>query len=191
MAATAYGAPGRMNGFERNVFCKLPSQVSRNTQEYNVGVFPYAYLSHRQIAPYRALAHQYALADNMYPTEWGRRFTATPGVNRLEVHSLMRIIISTMCPMRCRGVVMPRPQPKSGLTNIAGGYNGGTTFPCFTQYPTMAQLLDAAHLSWRYYVASERGSDPAGQLWNALTQSRRYADGRTGLTISFRRRARF
>ena len=44
-------------------------------------------------------------------------------------------------------------------------------FPCFTQFPTMANLLDRKHVGWRYY------SDPEAP-WNAYAQIKHVFDGR-------------
>ncbi|MFZ0362684.1 MAG: alkaline phosphatase family protein [Candidatus Cybelea sp.] len=163
---TAYGEPGRMNGFERNAFCKLACHKTPRHPKYDVGVFPYAYLSHLEIAPYRALAHQYVLADNMYPTEWGGDFTAHQGLIAGSTFVDADHYIDDVPDAQPWGCDAPR-ETKVRLEHV-GGYNGGATFPCFKQYPTMAELLDTAHLSWRYYVASQNGADPAGRLWNAF-----------------------
>ena len=45
----------------------------------------------------------------------------------------------------------------------------GLPFPCFTQYGTIADLLDKANVSWRYYVDAFEGSkdaDFSGGVWN-------------------------
>ena len=43
-------------------------------------------------------------------------------------------------------------------------------FPCFTQYGTIADLLDAANVSWRYYVDAMFYNEPhydfSGAVWN-------------------------
>ena len=46
----------------------------------------------------------------------------------------------------------------------------GGPFPCFTQYATIADLLDAANVSWQFYVDAMFSSEPhydfSGAVWN-------------------------
>jgi len=45
--------------------------------------------------------------------------------------------------------------------------NGGTgPFPCFTQFDTLASLLDPANVSWAYYAPSVTGRDNGGRVWS-------------------------
>jgi phospholipase C len=47
----------------------------------------------------------------------------------------------------------------------------GGPFPCFTQYGTMADLLDAAKVSWKFYVDKMiigSGGDFSGDVWNGF-----------------------
>jgi phospholipase C len=37
--------------------------------------------------------------------------------------------------------------------------------PCFTQFRTMADTLDAAHVTWKYYAPAVDGGDIGGALW--------------------------
>lgn len=165
----AYGG-GEMNGFEQSRFCRLGClHFPRRSRE--VGTFPYSYMNHKEIAPYRALARQYVLADNMYPTEWGGDFTAHQDLiaGSAFVDSEHVIVdVPNATPWGCdapKGTMVP-------LQHV-GGYNGGRIFPCITQYPTMAELLDQAHVTWKYYVAPLKGSDLSGQLWNAFDAIKR------------------
>jgi phospholipase C len=59
---------GEMNDFDLNSF--------RDNMHKTVGLFPYAYLNHKETAPYRAMASQYVLSDRMFPTEFGGSFTS-------------------------------------------------------------------------------------------------------------------
>src|SRR5215469_427457 len=60
---------GKMNGFDLTGLGTLGSGPP-------AGTYPYAYMDHTEIAPYRDLAAQYVLADHMFPTEFGTSFTA-------------------------------------------------------------------------------------------------------------------
>ena len=56
---------GKMDGFEHNLSHGRPT-----------GTYPYSYLRHDVIGPYRAMASQYVLADHMFPAMFGPSFTA-------------------------------------------------------------------------------------------------------------------
>ncbi len=122
----------------------------------------YAYVKRSQLKPYWTMARQYVLADHMFPTEFGPSWTAhitlVAGMDNLK--------------------------PGLALANFADGHNSceaqpGTRtttvnrrrhvsfatgpFPCFTQFNTMAKTLDAANVSWKYYVATKGVA--GGSIW--------------------------
>lgn len=157
---------GHMNGFAMNRFCKLGCSHYtryRKGRKPDVGLLPYSYMDHTQIAPYREIAGQYVLADNMYATEFGGDFTAhqdlIAGSTFVTGDRALRDVPSAE-PWGCDA---PR-----GTRIALWGYPYETASPCITQYPTMAELLDGAELPWKYYVAPLSGSDPSGKLWNAF-----------------------
>ncbi len=134
------------------------------------GAYPYAYLDHAEIAPYRQMASAYTLVDHMFPTEFGTSFTAhqdlIAGTASIDAtHSLVDV---------------PEPGPPWGCEAEEGTYtvlvdvhrkltpNG--PFPCLDQYPTIADRLDAAHISWKYYAPSTGVF--AGQVWSAFSAIR-------------------
>ncbi|HVA32586.1 MAG TPA: alkaline phosphatase family protein, partial [Candidatus Baltobacteraceae bacterium] len=43
---------------------------------------------------------------------------------------------------------------------------GAGPAPCFTQFRTLADTLDAAHVSWKYYAPAVASGDPGGYLWS-------------------------
>lgn len=153
------------DGFEQNRFCKLGC-VKFPDHGKDVGVFPYSYMDHKEIAPYRAIAQQYVLADNMYATEWGGDFTAhqdlIAGTTFVDAEHYI-VDVPSAKPWGCDA-----PKRTTVPLQHVGGSNGGSMFPCITQYPTMMELLDNAHLTWKYYVAPLKGTDSSGRLWNAL-----------------------
>jgi phospholipase C len=154
---------GTMEGFDINRFCKLGCSHCPKGDKPDTGLLPYSYMDHTQIAPYREIARQYVLADNMYATEFGADFTA---------HQDLIAGSTFVTPNRALQDV-PSAQPwgcdaPKGTRIALWGYPYETASPCITQYPTMAELLDQAKLSWKYYVAPLSGSDPSGRLWNAF-----------------------
>src|SRR6185312_6961408 len=64
---TAYDN-GKMDGFDL--------QPDNSGTPAHVGKRAYVYLNRTLTAPYWAMARQYTLADQMFPTEWGGSFSA-------------------------------------------------------------------------------------------------------------------
>ena len=113
----------------------------------------YAFLDHAEIAPYWAMAKQYVLADEMFPTEFGGSYEAhimaVAGNDDITATQAL-VNFPTHAPNDCDSP----PGTKSSLvdSNRRVGVGNGP-FPCYTQFNTMAQVLDAGHVSWKYYVA--------------------------------------
>ena len=156
-----------MNGFNMNTFSTLGSDKTDKGKD--AWLFPYAYMDHVDIAPYRKMASEYVLADGMFATAWGGDFTAHQdligGSTFTDAHHTM-IDVPNARPWGCdapRGTQIPIEHVGSPVKPAGYGI-----FPCVTQYPTMADLLDKAGLDWSYYVAPLHGTDPSGQLWNAF-----------------------
>ncbi|HKE37345.1 MAG TPA: alkaline phosphatase family protein [Candidatus Baltobacteraceae bacterium] len=130
--------------------------------------YPYSYVPQSQIQPYWTLASRYVLADRMFATEFGASFTA----------HLDLIDGNTVLPPGTYAEADYPPNYVWGCNAAAGtktylvnharqeSYNG--PFPCFTQVRTMADSLDAAHISWRYYAPSV--SEGFGStMWSAFS----------------------
>jgi phospholipase C len=132
---------GKMDGFENNLSHGLPT-----------GDFPYAYLRHDAIRPYRAMAGQYVLADHMFPAMFGGSFTAhltlVAGMtNETPVKAV--VDLPNGSPWGCdapSGTTTPSLDPQRVITP------GGAGVPCFTQFDTMADTLDEKGVSWKYYA---------------------------------------
>jgi phospholipase C len=134
------------------------------------GDVPYAYLDHGETAPYRQLASGYTLVDHMFPTEFGTSFTA---------HQDLIAGTTQIAPGESL-VNIPLPGPPWGceapdgtftsLVNTQRQITNNGPFPCLDQYPTIAQRLDAAHVSWKYYAPSTGVF--AGQVWSAFSAIR-------------------
>jgi phospholipase C len=122
----------------------------------------YAYMDHSEIAPYWAMAQQYVLADAMFPTEFGGSYTAhltaVAGTDNMSP-TKAQVNFPDHTPNDCDAP----PGTKSSLVNErrrVGRANG--PFPCFTQFNTMAEVLDAAGISWKYYVTRHLN----GGIWS-------------------------
>ncbi len=116
----------------------------------------YVYMDRSQITPYWAMAKEYVLADAMFPTEFGGSYTAhltaVAGTDNMT-STQAQVNYPNDFPDDCDSP----PGTKSSLVNSerkVGRGNG--PFPCFTQFNTMAEVLDTAGISWKYYVTKRK-----------------------------------
>jgi phospholipase C len=175
-----YGYPG---GFVEECDFDSAAEVCRNDGfdkirlgETGTGaiakLYPYAYVERSETKAYWDFAKRYALADHMFFSQTAASFIAhqiilsgTVALNSDE--SLTDQPNDT--PWGCDGQYGEyTPILKSDGKEVF--YKG--PFPCFTEYPTMADVLDPAHVSWKYYVDREltpsggKGEDFSGDVWN-------------------------
>ncbi len=155
---------GRMNGFDRSLY----------TNGAPAGTYTYAYLQRKQVAPYWTMAHEYALADHMFPTMFGPTFTA----------HIDLIASTTNLTADEAEVDGPTGQPwgcdapsgtRTFLLNPQRVESGDGPFPCFTQYDTIAETLDAAGVTWKYYAPTVKYA--GGRLWSPFAAIRQVRYG--------------
>ncbi|MEO6834660.1 MAG: alkaline phosphatase family protein [Candidatus Tumulicola sp.] len=156
---------GKMDGFDTINF-------GTTGQNGPAGTYPYAYVVRREVQPYWDMANKYTLADRMFSTATSDSFIAhqeiIAGTVRLNSHESLTDTPSAM-PWGCDAP----PGTVTGVifTNGTVKERGGP-FPCFTQYKTMADVLDAAGVSWKFYVASGDINSPylefSGRVWNGF-----------------------
>jgi phospholipase C len=115
----------------------------------------YAYVKQSQLQPYYAMAQQYVLADEMFPTEHGGSFTAhltlVAGTDDISLPDKAEVNFPSAAPDDC-------DSPPGTLSSYVSEtpyrqlhlFKG--PFPCFDQFNTMAQVLDNADISWRFYA---------------------------------------
>jgi phospholipase C len=126
----------------------------------------YEYVDPAHIRPYWALAQQYALADHMFPTENSGDFSSHQDLIRgSSAISAQKSLIDfpTHGPWGCdaqHGTTTPE------ITSAKQYIKGGPA-PCLT-YKTLADLLDAKSLSWKYYAPPLFDGGLAGAYWNAF-----------------------
>jgi phospholipase C len=144
---------GKMDGFNENSF----------STGAPVGTYPYAYLKRQLVKPYWALAQQYVLADHMFPSMFGASFTAhldlIAGTADLQP-SLSEVNWPSAQPWGCDA----KAGTTSSTVNSHGVVSTSGPFPCFTQFRTMADTLDAAGVSWKYYAPAL--NTPGGSVWS-------------------------
>lgn len=131
---------------------------------------PYQCVNPSQIAPYWDIAQQYVLADHMYQTQGSGSFTAHQDLiaGGTAINSNESIIDDPSgFPSGCDSP----SKTTTSLFTTDGQYEPGKgPFPCFTQYETLRDRLDAAKISWKYYtekVVLPPKGDTAG-IWNAF-----------------------
>lgn len=131
---------GQMDGFSAFGAKRGPNQA-------------YAYVEHSQIAPYRTMAQQYVLADEMFPTEFGGSFTGhltlVAGTDDIKLPGQAEVNFPSQAPDDCDS---PPGTKSSYLTSnrVVHAFQG--PFPCFDQFNTIAQVLDDAKVSWKIYA---------------------------------------
>lgn len=133
---------GKMDGFAASMKEWFPNQPPEQ---------PYEYLDRKDGAPYWAMASQYALADNMFPDDLGPSFTAH--LDLIAATALLKPDLSLVNtpdhpPWGCDS---PPSTTTFTLTSKLQ-YSRDGPFPCFTNFTTMADTLDAAKVSWKYYT---------------------------------------
>jgi phospholipase C len=127
---------------------------------HNSGVYDaYAYVSPDLIIPYMTLANTYVLADEMFPTEFGGSFTAhltlvagTDGISNKPLRA--EVDFPTAPPDDCDSP----PGTTSSYINKDRKKHFGGPFPCFDQFNTLAEVMDKAKVSWKYYVTKHVGA---------------------------------
>ena len=107
-------------------------------------LLPYSYILPEEIAPYRTLAHEFTLGDRMFQSNTGPSFVA---------HQYMIAGQSAKAAENPSGGVWgcdAKPDARVALLGPNGTDLPGI-YPCF-DYQTMADLLDARGITWRYYA---------------------------------------
>jgi phospholipase C len=143
---------GKMDGFNGTVSGLAPD-------------FPYAHLRKKDVRPYWDMASQYVLADHMFPTEFGPSFTGHLSLIA-GTTSLSPTVAVANNPIGGPWGCDAAPGTITFTVNVKRVVSGGP-FPCYTQFHTMADVLDAAGVSWKYY-APGLYANKGGTLWSSF-----------------------
>ncbi len=154
-AAIVDWASGQMNGFDLS----SPSSPT----------YPYSFVTRSDVNPYWSMAKQYVLADRMFPTEFGGSFAAhlnlIAGTDKLS-STLAEADNPNNAPWGCDA---PSRTTTTTVDSSRKVHNDGP-FPCFTQFQTMADTLDAAGVTWKYYapqtIDCPKRCDGGGLIWS-------------------------
>ncbi|HLY01240.1 MAG TPA: alkaline phosphatase family protein [Candidatus Cybelea sp.] len=119
------------------------------------GPYPaYSYVKQSLIKPYWDIANQYVLADEMFPTEFGGSFTGhltlvagTDDISQSPPEA--EIDNPTLAPYDCDA---PPGTKSSYVTDKRKVEAKKGPYPCFDQWNTIAEVLDNAGVSWKYYA---------------------------------------
>jgi phospholipase C len=147
---------GKMNGFTGKA-SGLPD------------TYPYGRLRRSEIAPYWDMAKQYVLADHMFPTEFGPSFTGHLSLiaGTTSLSSKKAVADNPIGgPWGCDAA----PGTITFTVNLKRIIKTGP-FPCYTQFHTMADVLDGGNVSWKYY-APAIDADKGGVLWSSFSAIR-------------------
>jgi phospholipase C len=133
-------------------------------------LYPYAYVEKSETQPYWNLAKAFTLGDRMFSTETSDSFVAhqqlVAGTTRLNASESL-VDTPNSFPWGCDAPSGTEvPVIKVDGTVVTNSH----VFPCITQYKTMADVLDAANVSWKFYVDPFEGAnaDFSGEVWNSF-----------------------
>jgi phospholipase C len=143
---------GRMDGFAKE------ARASQNN--------PYSYVPESNVVPYWQLAEQYAFGDRMFQSNSGPSFPA----HQYLIAGQSNLVDDnpTHSPWGCDSPAGTlAPQLSSSGKQLAG------VFPCFS-YQTLADVLDARLIPWRYYAPQV---NVPGGIWSAFDAIRQIRYG--------------
>ncbi|HLY02439.1 MAG TPA: alkaline phosphatase family protein [Candidatus Cybelea sp.] len=162
---TAYDN-GNMDAFNR---------IKYATTGKEEGALPYAYVNPYQVQPYWTLATDYALADHLFSTQGSSSFTAHQDLIRggTEINSTESLIDDPTSAAAWGCTSSPGTKTSLITTSLVYESKKGP-YPCTSKFPssgstyeTLADLFDAANLSWKYYTPAPKNYT-TGSFWNAF-----------------------
>ncbi len=140
------------------------------------GKTPYQYVDPAQIVPYRTMAAQWGLADEMFQTQGSDSFTAHQDLIRggTFINSTQSLIDPPTSPYVWGCDAGPGAKTSLITTKLKLKVDAGP-FPCSNAFPnygsggykTLRDLLEAKSLSWKYYTPQFEHSQPNG-MWDAF-----------------------
>lgn len=148
--------------------------------------YPYAYVDRTESKPYWDLAKQFSLADEMFFTETASSYIAHQSILTGSVVYNGESSLTDQPNNTPWGCDAPPGGPTSKKYQLTftpllfknGRYKFYGPFPCFDWHLTIADLLDAKKVSWRYYVDSfepGRNFDFSGAVWNGVDDVKKIA----------------
>jgi phospholipase C len=148
---------GKMDGADRNS-C-TPHQLCPKHPQFE-------YVNRSDVAPYFQMARTYTFGDRMFQTNQGPSFPAhqyiIAGTSQPSVGSPLLADENPEQPNGNSGGLAGCDAPPGTLVDLIApnGRKAAPVYPCF-EHPTLMDLLDAAHIAWRYYAPGSRS------IWTA------------------------
>jgi phospholipase C len=162
---------GKMDGF-----CNNPS-----TAAIGRPAAPYSYVpnTRNEAGPYWSMARKYVIADHMFPTQFGESFSAhltlIAGNDELSPHNDAIVDAPSDSDTGDWGCAAPAGTVTSYVSASRTYHHFEGPYPCFTQFHTIADSLDAAGISWKYYAPGL--NNVGGQRWSAFSAIKRVYEG--------------
>ena len=142
-------AGGKLNGFD-HAYLKCKTDCPPQGQA------AYAFVPHAGVLPYFEMAHEYAFGDRMFASNRGPSFPAhqylISGTSTPVVGSPLLVSSNAREPNGSVAGGCDAPAGTKVKLVDRAGKQDRETYPCFER-PTLADMLDGKHVSWRYYVA--------------------------------------
>jgi phospholipase C len=117
------------------------------------------------VQPYFDLATQYGFDNRMFQTNQGPSFPAHQfifGGTSAPTTTSRLFVAENMDAIGGAGCTAPRGQRVLVIDYLGNEADYPPVYPCFDR-PTMAELLDGAGLTWKYYI----NTDNVGSIWTA------------------------
>ena len=151
---------------------------------------PYTYVPNgapkyvQEAGPYWNMARQYVLADHFFPTDFGPSFTAHQNLvaSTVAISNKLSLVNYPGTLTRAGGISYSPgpwscdspPGTKTSTVNRNRVISAGTgPFPCFTQYRTVADTLDAAANTARARARNQAAAVRSSRSRNVITYSLR------------------
>ncbi|HXO18044.1 MAG TPA: alkaline phosphatase family protein, partial [Candidatus Dormibacteraeota bacterium] len=129
----------------------------------------------RESAPYWEMARRYVLADRMFPMEFGPSYTAHLSLIAANTNIKPAPIAEVDAPAGLPWGCDAPPGTRSFTLNVDRVERFNGPFPCYRAFPTIADTLDAAGVSWKYYASPLKRI--GGQVWSEFDSIRRVRYG--------------
>jgi len=129
--------------------------------------FPYAYVQQSDVQPYWTLASTFTVADHFFQANSGPSFVA----HQYLIAAQSDFAAENPDAQSIWGCDSPAGTTVAVLD--ASGQEEPGPFPCFS-YRTLADEMDAAGVTWRYYAVQLGG---AGSVWSAFDAIRQIRYG--------------